>query len=448
MKLRLLLILIFSLVSFMLKAQYLENPSFESDSSAMAQTPDGWMHCNSNSTPDIQPGYLNVDMQSSNGSTYLGLILLDPTDGDGPKNEGVCSRLIKPLYKDSLYSFSIDLADAPYAYELSNSPQKLKISGGYFACSKADTLAMTDTIRNTDWQTYKYILVPSLDSINYLKLEIYGDIKRTRGYMLLDNIILDKYRFKDIPPLCQGQQNIKYELPILQWPRELICNYTGRGITVTDKTTFMQINIDEDATSGDLSIQFKTSNRIIGPYIIPLKIDSLPSEADNITGEDIVCALHSADFSIPGVKNAENYNWDFSGSGASLTGNSDSITIVFSEGETSGELTVTPVNHCGNGKSSPPFSIEIASCNINIPNSFSPNNDGINDTWVIENLNDNSKLIIIDRYGRLVYSTNNYQNNWDGTDLNGKKLPTDAYWFILTSDFVPKRLKGFIYLKR
>ncbi|MCZ2223230.1 MAG: PKD domain-containing protein [Chitinophagales bacterium] len=70
---------------------------------------------------------------------------------------------------------------------------------------------------------------------------------------------------------------------------------------------------------------------------------------------------------------------------------------------------------------------------IIIPNAFSPNGDGINDTWVIENLNDyvNVSVEIFNRYGQLIYKTNNgYTTPWDGK-VNGKPVPVGVYYYII-----------------
>jgi len=65
---------------------------------------------------------------------------------------------------------------------------------------------------------------------------------------------------------------------------------------------------------------------------------------------------------------------------------------------------------------------------------FSPNNDGINDTWQILGLkttfNSNSLIYIYDRYGRFLYQLSNADDFWDGT-YQGQPLPADDYWFRL-----------------
>ena len=56
---------------------------------------------------------------------------------------------------------------------------------------------------------------------------------------------------------------------------------------------------------------------------------------------------------------------------------------------------------------------------IYVPNVFTPNGDGVNDVFFIRNLPDsNSELIINNRWGGEVYSTRDYQNNWDGGEIS------------------------------
>jgi len=52
-----------------------------------------------------------------------------------------------------------------------------------------------------------------------------------------------------------------------------------------------------------------------------------------------------------------------------------------------------------------------------IPNTFTPNNDGTNDTWFIRNIvfHEDSKLEIFNRWGTKLYETIGYQNDWNGT---------------------------------
>ena len=67
-----------------------------------------------------------------------------------------------------------------------------------------------------------------------------------------------------------------------------------------------------------------------------------------------------------------------------------------------------------------------------IRNGFSPNGDGQNDNFVIENLSDypNSQVSVYNRWGSRVYLSNDYKNDWKG-DYDGKPLPDGTYFYRL-----------------
>ncbi len=72
---------------------------------------------------------------------------------------------------------------------------------------------------------------------------------------------------------------------------------------------------------------------------------------------------------------------------------------------------------------------------IGFPLYFTPNGDGINDTWQVygisSNFQSNSKTYIFDRYGKLITQIDTASRGWDGT-YNGKPLPESDYWFSVT----------------
>jgi gliding motility-associated-like protein len=68
-----------------------------------------------------------------------------------------------------------------------------------------------------------------------------------------------------------------------------------------------------------------------------------------------------------------------------------------------------------------------------IPNAFSPNGDGINDTWAIPSLlyYPKCQVKVLDRWGNLVFSTSQgYSQVFDGY-RNGVRLPMGAYYYII-----------------
>ncbi len=77
--------------------------------------------------------------------------------------------------------------------------------------------------------------------------------------------------------------------------------------------------------------------------------------------------------------------------------------------------------------------------NLDIPQFLSPNGDGKNDVWVINNLTTdfpNNKVKIFNRWGNEVYVANPYMNDWDGRpntviSLGSNILPAGTYFFVL-----------------
>jgi gliding motility-associated-like protein len=70
---------------------------------------------------------------------------------------------------------------------------------------------------------------------------------------------------------------------------------------------------------------------------------------------------------------------------------------------------------------------------IKLPNALTPNGDSDNQTFYIDNIwfyPDNT-LRIYNRWGSLVWETNGYNNEWEGTAMNGQKLPVSTYYFVL-----------------
>src|SRR5690606_35205674 len=62
---------------------------------------------------------------------------------------------------------------------------------------------------------------------------------------------------------------------------------------------------------------------------------------------------------------------------------------------------------------------------LNYPHFFTPNGDGQNDVWQIKfsSTEPELKVIIFDRYGKLLTTLNSQDYGWDGT-YNGQKMPT------------------------
>ena len=110
----------------------------------------------------------------------------------------------------------------------------------------------------------------------------------------------------------------------------------------------------------------------------------------------------------------------------------------------SGDYVVTFISS-GECSLSSEFELTIKEA-CELPQAFTPNDDGFNDVFDLTGQNV-SKLEVYSRYGKLVYSKENYTNEWSGLDLNGTKLSTGTYFYLITKKD-NSQFTGYVYLTR
>ncbi len=121
--------------------------------------------------------------------------------------------------------------------------------------------------------------------------------------------------------------------------------------------------------------------------------------------------------------------------------------VVSPTSDTTYLLTVTSLHGCG--VATDEVFIRVYK-KISIPNAFSPNNDGINDTWKIDKLNTytDADVKIFNRYGQLVYHSRGYPKEWDGR-YNGAPLPVGTYYYTIDlKTELGNRFAGYLMLLR
>ena len=86
----------------------------------------------------------------------------------------------------------------------------------------------------------------------------------------------------------------------------------------------------------------------------------------------------------------------------------------------------------------------IESCEFEIPNIFTPNNDGVNDYFVIKGIEQIPiRIIIFNRRGVKVFESNNYHNEWDG-----ENLADGVYYYVVREKKTNKLYTGFVQILR
>jgi len=79
-----------------------------------------------------------------------------------------------------------------------------------------------------------------------------------------------------------------------------------------------------------------------------------------------------------------------------------------------------------------PVTVTVIAPGVIIPNTFTPNNDGINDYWDIPHISDfpGAEISIFNRGGQLVFHSIDYSHPFNG-NYNGKKLPVGTYYYVI-----------------
>jgi len=139
--------------------------------------------------------------------------------------------------------------------------------------------------------------------------------------------------------------------------------------------------------------------------------------------------------------NAQNVGTNSSTFSSKTLSDGDVITCIMSAG---GKCIVNP------SVTSNAITVSISIPEkIIIPNAFSPNGDGYNDTWAIIALltYPHCTVNIYNRYGAAVYQSKGYQYPWDGR-LNGRLLPAGTYYYIIETEKNGQKFSGPVTILR
>lgn len=113
------------------------------------------------------------------------------------------------------------------------------------------------------------------------------------------------------------------------------------------------------------------------------------------------------------------------------SGSTDSVYLFVPTVPGTYSINVDVTNSCATVSDTAFFTVD--ECAIIIPNVFTPNGDGSNELFYILGLerHPNSIVKIFDRWGLVVYESSNYQNNWNGTNVNNSKDVSDGTYYYL-----------------
>lgn len=147
-------------------------------------------------------------------------------------------------------------------------------------------------------------------------------------------------------------------------------------------------------------------------------------------------------------------SWSRLSGGGTITNAGDAHTTV-TDLPLGDNWFVWTVNNGTCGTTSDTVLVQLKDCmKLIIPDAFSPNKDGVNDIYTIENIQyyPKNNFVVFNRWGNKVFEATPYTNTWDGTNQFGgplgEELPESTYYYVLDPGTGDEAYTGYIYLRR
>jgi gliding motility-associated-like protein len=160
-----------------------------------------------------------------------------------------------------------------------------------------------------------------------------------------------------------------------------------------------------------------------------VNVNIKPNPVINAGADKIIVAGDEVLLNGTGILNPVSIAWTPAAS--ILSGANTYTALVKPAATTTFTLTVKNNDNC---TSTDDATVTVIPNCIKVMNAFTPNGDGMNDRWLVTNGSPCSKEIkvaVYNRYGNIVYSNNNYANDWDGT-YKGKPVADGTYYYTVT----------------
>jgi gliding motility-associated-like protein len=165
-----------------------------------------------------------------------------------------------------------------------------------------------------------------------------------------------------------------------------------------------------------------------------VKIDTIPAPLVNAGVDQIIVA--GEDVKLFGTTTAEVKSVSWTPANSITSGSNSFFAIAKPDITTTYKLSI--VDNKTGCSGSDDVVITVAPFCIDIKNAFTPNGDGQNERWVVTKAGNCAKSVavrVLNRYGQLVYRSDNYQNDWEGK-VDGKPVPDGTYYYVITYNLV------------
>ncbi|WP_449436701.1 YDG domain-containing protein, partial [Pedobacter steynii] len=183
-----------------------------------------------------------------------------------------------------------------------------------------------------------------------------------------------------------------------------------------------------------------TYSRTFVLTVNPLPVVTISADKGNVIGNRT--EVSKGETILLTATGGSSYSW--AADGSILSGQHTATLTVRPRETTTYTVTITNANGC---TQSGAFTVKVLDDMLKIKanNILTPNRDGYNDLWVVDNIDfyPNNEVKIFDKSGRLLYSKKGYDNSWEGT-YNGEALADGTYYYIIDFGTNKRTFKGFI----
>jgi hypothetical protein len=161
--------------------------------------------------------------------------------------------------------------------------------------------------------------------------------------------------------VCLGQSNVTYTVPTVTGATSYVWNYSGTGATINGTGNSVTVSFSGSATPGTLSVAGNNACGAGTDRALSIAINTVPAQPGAFSaGPNTVCQGQSnVTYTVPAVSGATSYLWDYTGTGASISGTSESVSVNFSNSATSGSIRVFAQNACGNSASPQTIAVTV-----------------------------------------------------------------------------------------
>lgn len=284
-------------------------------------------------------------------------------------------------------------------------------SSGPTTVCEGETVTLTTNLdRNIIWSTGE--TTPSITVSTSGNYTVFQRSSRCGDGLLSDPIEVIVHPTPD-KPIIQLEGNLEF----CEGQSVRLTAPTNQGVRWSTGSTDQSIEVN---ASGKYWLQIET-NGCLSPVSDTLEVMVAPDFDLRITTDTTICTGHEEIELTPKVSDPEvEFRWsDGSDLSSLLVTEKGEYWLEASRGICTKDRIFIKVDHACFPR-------------LYVPNAFTPNNDGVNDSFEVKGIRMTSfNIQIFDKWGVKLFESGAIGNQWDGT-YKGKPAPSGSYTFLIT----------------